>query len=263
LRTSLPPAGNAGPQLMDPRSLRDLNPRKTAKRRPARRANSFQPTSRRRSWSLYFAVYLLALLPSFMQRWQRANWKPVTMQVPENARGRLSTGAKFLSFWVCWESHYISLPIWQDRDMMENSFDRRVDFEWSVSRLWRTAGVVLILLACLSVLHTYNPANSNFYPPCLFHALTGLYCPGCGTLRALHQLVHGHLLTAFWLNPLMVLSVPFLGYVFVSRVVLMQSDRSMWGLFIPAAWIWILLGVIILFWILRNIPLYPFSLLSP
>ncbi|MHC4693138.1 MAG: DUF2752 domain-containing protein [Planctomycetota bacterium] len=82
-------------------------------------------------------------------------------------------------------------------------------------------------------------------------------------MRALHQLVHGHLLTAFGMNPLMVLSVPFLGYVFVSKVVLVRSGRSMWGVVVPAVWIWILLGVIILFWILRNIPLYPFSLLAP
>jgi hypothetical protein len=93
--------------------------------------------------------------------------------------------------------------------------------------------------------------------------LTGLFCPGCGTLRALHQLVHGRLLTAFWLNPLMVLSVPFFGYVFVSKVMLVRSGRRMWGIVIPVVWIWILLGVIILFWILRNIPLYPFSLLAP
>ncbi|MHC4284956.1 MAG: DUF2752 domain-containing protein [Planctomycetota bacterium] len=147
--------------------------------------------------------------------------------------------------------------------MVENSADRQVAFEWSVSRLWRSMTVVLILLACLSVLYIYNPTNSNVYPPCPFHALTGLCCPGCGTLRALHQLVHGRLLTAFGLNPLMVLSLSLLGYGFVSKVVFVQSGRRMWGVLIPAVWIWILLGVIILFWILRNIPLYPFSLLAP
>lgn len=147
--------------------------------------------------------------------------------------------------------------------MVEDSVDRQVAFDWSVSRLWRSVAVVFILLACLSVLYTYNPGNSKFYPTCPFHALTGLYCPGCGTLRALHQLVHGHLLTAFLLNPLMLLLVPFLGYAFVSKVVFVQSGRRMWEVFVPAAWIWILLCVIILFWILRNIPLYPFSLLAP
>jgi len=28
----------------------------------------------------------------------------------------------------------------------------------------------------------------RFYPRCLFNAATGLYCPGCGTLRALNAL---------------------------------------------------------------------------
>ena len=36
-----------------------------------------------------------------------------------------------------------------------------------------------------------DPAMQSFLPPCLFHAFTGLYCPGCGATRALHRLVHG------------------------------------------------------------------------
>jgi hypothetical protein len=41
----------------------------------------------------------------------------------------------------------------------------------------------------------------------VFHALTGLQCPGCGGLRAAHQLLHGHLAAAWQLNPLVVLGV--------------------------------------------------------
>ncbi len=33
--------------------------------------------------------------------------------------------------------------------------------------------------------------------------------------------------------------------------------------FIPANWIWMLLGVIVLFWVLRNVPAYPFTVLAP
>ena len=48
--------------------------------------------------------------------------------------------------------------------------------------------------------------------------VTGLLCPGCGTLRGLHQLLHGHLAAAFRLNPVMVLSLPLLGYVALASV---------------------------------------------
>ena len=112
-------------------------------------------------------------------------------------------------------------------------------------------------------LFLFNPAHSTFYAPCLFHTLTGFYCPGCGSLRALHQLLHGNMLKAFGLNPLMVLSLPFLGYVFISRVVLVRRKRPSPVVFIPAIWIWLIGVGILMFWMLRNIPFYPFNLLAP
>jgi len=53
------------------------------------------------------------------------------------------------------------------------------------------------------ILFHYPPASTPFYPKCTFYVLTGLQCPGCGTTRALYQLVHGHVREAFALNPLL------------------------------------------------------------
>ena len=58
-----------------------------------------------------------------------------------------------------------------------------------------------------AVLFFFNPAQHGFYPICLFHALTGLNCPGCGGTRAAYQLLHGHLLRALQDNALFVLSL--------------------------------------------------------
>lgn len=41
-----------------------------------------------------------------------------------------------------------------------------------------------------------------FHMPCLFHALTGLYCPGCGGTRALRYLLRGRLLLSLQYHPL-------------------------------------------------------------
>lgn len=38
--------------------------------------------------------------------------------------------------------------------------------------------------------------------PCMFHTITGLYCPGCGGTRAVKQLLHGNLLMSFQYHPL-------------------------------------------------------------
>src|SRR5215469_5193653 len=74
------------------------------------------------------------------------------------------------------------------------------------------AGVPLSALAGVIVLRDFDPATSGFFPPCPFHYLTGLYCPGCGSLRAIHQLLQGNLQVAWAMNPLTVLLLPFVGY---------------------------------------------------
>jgi hypothetical protein len=78
------------------------------------------------------------------------------------------------------------------------------------------------------------------------------------------KLPAGNAVRAFGLNSLMVLSsLPFLGHVFLSCVMLVGRKRISSGIFVPAFRIWIIEAVILGFWILRNIPLYPFNLLAP
>jgi hypothetical protein len=124
-----------------------------------------------------------------------------------------------------------------------------------------TAG--LALCAGGVYLYSFNPAGSGVYPICPFHALTGLHCPGCGTGRALHQLLHGNVLAAMRLNPLAVVLLPPLAYGMLSLALQFVGRKPLPGKLIPAFWIWMLLAVILLYWVLRNIPCYPFSLLAP
>ncbi len=121
----------------------------------------------------------------------------------------------------------------------------------------------LVLAAGSAVLFFFDPLSSDLYPPCPFYALTGLYCPGCGTTRALHQLLHGHLGEAFGLNPLMVLILPFLGYSLLSYAAFGVRGRALPDIFALPFWGWLVLGTVLAYWVLRNIPLYPFSLLAP
>ena len=77
------------------------------------------------------------------------------------------------------------------------------------------AGLVVMLTAgaaALVALRVFDPATSGMFPPCPLRFLTGWYCPGCGSLRALHQLLQGNFRNAITLNPLLVLSFPFLAY---------------------------------------------------
>ena len=64
-------------------------------------------------------------------------------------------------------------------------------------RLYTAAAAAL----ALGLLYVYDPAATAWFPSCPFRALTGLLCPLCGSLRAAHTLLHGHLVEAFLLNP--------------------------------------------------------------
>jgi Protein of unknown function (DUF2752) len=127
-----------------------------------------------------------------------------------------------------------------------------------------TASAVVALAAGgLSVVYLLDPGTSDLYPPCPFLALTGFYCPGCGTLRALHQLSLGHPVAALDLNPLMVLLLPFVAYFLASHAVLALTGRPLKKIFVRPELIWALLGLVLVYWLLRNIPAYPLTLLAP
>ncbi len=108
----------------------------------------------------------------------------------------------------------------------------------------------------VAMLYFFSPTEHRFYPRCVFHVVTGLECPGCGTLRAAHSLLHGDFATAFRLNPLVFVLLPLAG---LTWVVYRPAGLSA----IPAKWIWALLGVIIAFGVLRNLPFAPFNYFNP
>src|SRR3954468_5483976 len=75
----------------------------------------------------------------------------------------------------------------------------------------------VLLGSVAAILYRVDPATSHLYPRCAFHALTGLQCPGCGTTRALHHLLHGDIAGAFRLNAMLFVVAPFGAIAAVSR----------------------------------------------
>lgn len=128
---------------------------------------------------------------------------------------------------------------------------------------WRLVALGLAALPCLALLYLHNPDEGGFFPPCPFFALTDLHCPGCGALRALHQLLNGNLLAAFGHNLYAMLALPVIGYTYLSGLLLSVSGRQLPALLVPPNVTWWLPAAITAFWILRNVPVYPFTVLAP
>ena len=127
--------------------------------------------------------------------------------------------------------------------------------------MYRRSTVITIwslLLAGSVYLYAFEPGKTGFFPPCLFRALTGLTCPGCGATRAMHQIVHGHFVAAFMLNPLFLLAIPFLLYALIRYSVVVMRGGVPRRNTIPASYIYALFVIVVSFWIFRNTPFYPF-----
>lgn len=122
-----------------------------------------------------------------------------------------------------------------------------------------------ILLAVLTIVITafyffWNPSELHFLPICPFKQLTGFYCPGCGGQRAFHCILHGNLKNAFHYNPLIFFILPFFALKITDFFFNTTFSRK---LLLNNKGIWIFLGFLICFTILRNLPLYPFNQLIP
>ena len=131
------------------------------------------------------------------------------------------------------------------------------------SRLHRLRGPLLtagIVGGLTIALHFRDPHAAGSWGLCPWHALTGLYCPGCGALRAVNDLGNGDVLGALSSNLLFVAMVPVLVYWWLRWTQRAWSGEPK-ALSRAAAWklpagVWIALGTVVMlvFGVLRNLP---------
>ena len=126
------------------------------------------------------------------------------------------------------------------------------------SSAWLVGIFLALMVAGIGILvFFFNPTTNHFYPVCQFHALTGLNCPGCGMTRAFYALLHGNFSTAMRDNALLVLALAGLAVRRVWFAVKKLGGRP-GGEFFPAKFLWPLLGVALVFTVLRNLPAFTF-----
>ena len=65
-------------------------------------------------------------------------------------------------------------------------------------------GLVILVCGALYIFlnRMFGFKLEGVLPPCLFHEMTGLYCPGCGGTRAFHLLIQGKVGASLYYHPL-------------------------------------------------------------
>ena len=121
--------------------------------------------------------------------------------------------------------------------------------------LMAPAAVAAGAIGALALVGTVSPYRAGAYPTCPFLALTGLSCPGCGSLRALHDLVHLDLVGALGMNPLAPAAVIFLIWSWAAWTWRSATGRPRVWLAPPAV-LWVVLALVIVFAVARNIPVF-------
>lgn len=129
--------------------------------------------------------------------------------------------------------------------------------------LW--VALAMLMLACAAfALREKGPNGLAWLPGCTFHQLTGFHCPGCGMTRAAYAGLHGKIGAAFRFNPVGMVLLPLacvgLGIEITGWV---RGKPLPFRLGIGAKGAWAIVVIVIAFWILRNLPWWPFTLLAP
>lgn len=125
----------------------------------------------------------------------------------------------------------------------------------------RIIKLLLIILSLLMIVFIYYLININYkiFIPCVFHEITGYYCPGCGITRCIFSIIRCDLYDAFCYNELVFILLPFLFIYEIYMVYLYIFDKKDNIINKIPNYIWIILIIIVItFGIIRNLDCFSF-----
>lgn len=115
--------------------------------------------------------------------------------------------------------------------------------------------ILIILVAIVIIYSVFDPYKTAYFPKCPFYTFTGYKCPGCGSQRAIHNLLTMNFIEAVKENILLVIAIPYVAFgAFVdfkrlkNKKYQIINDKYYSGIAV-----WIIFTVIIVFWLTRNI----------
>ena len=130
-------------------------------------------------------------------------------------------------------------------------------------------GYAILVVPVFFILRYYynnNPEvapETGFFPQCPFHVVTGLHCPGCGSQRAVHDLLHFRVGEALSHNIVVVLLAIIIFSIIYSFITKRYFKPYHYELNRQPYFTITVAVLVFVYWILRNIPIYPFTELAP
>ena len=109
-----------------------------------------------------------------------------------------------------------------------------------------------MLVIAAVIYYVYDPATTPF-PRCPFLVLTGWECPGCGSQRAIHSLLHLDFAAAWRYNAMLVLSIPYVVLLVVAEWLGRRRQSRLYRVLNSEVLIWSYFVLVVAWWILRNV----------
>ncbi len=123
--------------------------------------------------------------------------------------------------------------------------------------LYRCGWVILIILSALVLCKRFlflNLFSAVRMPPCVFHTLTGYFCPGCGGTRSLKALLSGRFLVCAVDFPMIMYAAVVYAWFMISQTIeKVSSHRIPIGMKYRHAWVYASLVIVIIHFIVKNL----------
>jgi hypothetical protein len=112
----------------------------------------------------------------------------------------------------------------------------------------------IAIVGLVIVYGRFDPGDSYLFPKCPFKVSTGYSCPGCGSQRAIHEILNLRIGNAIKANALLVVSIPYLLILSAAQLFRYKNRHIMYLYYAvySAKAIWGVCILVVLWWVIRN-----------
>lgn len=119
-------------------------------------------------------------------------------------------------------------------------------------RTYLALAVGILAVALATAYYFFDPVEAKWMPKCIWKVATGTDCPGCGSQRMAHALMHGDISGAWHANAYALCMIPVIIFLLWLEFAKGHHQRLYAAIHRPAV-ITSLLATIFLWWVVRNI----------